>query len=74
MYIPFTGLIDDAGTKGKEYGVKYEWYATIGNGWGWLIGETGYDWSAWSIENAIETRRKFSHRKRERWSFCELLQ
>uniref|UniRef100_A0A3B4VQN1 Envelope polyprotein n=1 Tax=Seriola dumerili TaxID=41447 RepID=A0A3B4VQN1_SERDU len=60
IIIPYGSLINNAGSKGQSWGETYNWYATIGTGWGSLIGETGHDWSSWSLDSAAETRKKFS--------------
>ncbi|KAJ0051304.1 hypothetical protein NL108_018600 [Boleophthalmus pectinirostris] len=52
LLIPFTSLISDCGQRGSRWGYSYSWYATIGQGWDTLIGETDHNWSTHSTGNA----------------------
>lgn len=60
IIIPYSALTNAVGQKGDSWGPEYEWYVTIGSGWGALIGETGYNWTTWSIETTVDIRRDFS--------------
>lgn len=59
IYIPYSALSEN-GNNDAQWGSSYDWYATIGRGWGSLIRETGYDWSSWSLETVVHTRAKFT--------------
>uniref|UniRef100_A0A3B4YA05 Uncharacterized protein n=1 Tax=Seriola lalandi dorsalis TaxID=1841481 RepID=A0A3B4YA05_SERLL len=62
ILIPYSALLRSGFTEGPHF----DYYASIGGNWADVIGETGHDWSDYSLEAALSHRRYFNMTKTDR--------